>query len=248
MSVRAPHFLLYAQAARAASSASYATGQSAPRTRDVCTAGRWRFVLRLPGGETSLEAADDEEGATPERLELLATVRGLEALDQPSHVTLVGTSHSLQRGLQFGLGQWRESDWHWERFGQMTPVKNGDLWQRLDRLLEIHTVECRPRRPQTADDLAAPPSGHHSARATPRWLRRCRGRLVRIDAAAAKPEIRSPKRKTNAKSKWGNGGNASGSRSVNSRFWNLSRISDFVLRMIARRCIPPALSMNSEIA
>jgi ribonuclease HI len=75
MSVPAPHFLLYAEAAQAADST-------------VSDAGRWRFVLRLPGGETALEAADEEPEAGPERLELLAVVRGLEALDAPSQVTL----------------------------------------------------------------------------------------------------------------------------------------------------------------
>src|SRR4029079_19036769 len=96
MSVSAPHFLLYAEAATHADSA-------------VCDAGRWRFVLQLPNGETSLEAADEEHDATPERLELLAVVRGLEALGQPSRVTLLSGSRAIRRGLEHGLAQWREN-------------------------------------------------------------------------------------------------------------------------------------------
>src|SRR5262245_9251760 len=145
MTVPAPHFHLYAEAAPAASTA-LAAGSSS----------RWRFVLRLPGGETSLEAADDEPEASPERLELLAIIRGLEALEQPSRVTLFTASREIRRGLDFGLSAWRENDWQWERYGRMTPVKNGDLWRRLDRLLEIHALDVRPTRLDRADDLASP--------------------------------------------------------------------------------------------
>jgi hypothetical protein len=104
----------------------------------------------------SLEAADEEAETSPERLELLAIIRALEALDQPSRVTLVSASRSVQRGLKFGLSQWRENDWLWERYGRMTPVKHEDLWRRLDRLLDIHAVDCRPGRTKGADDLNAP--------------------------------------------------------------------------------------------
>jgi ribonuclease HI len=143
MSVPAPHFLLYSQAAQ-------------PSGNDS-RIGHWKFVLRQPGSEESLEAADEEPETSPERLELLAVIRGLEALGERSRVTLVAPSRYIQRGLEFGLTQWRENDWQWERYGRMTPVKNSDLWQRLARLVEIHTVQCRPGRMNQADDLAAPP-------------------------------------------------------------------------------------------
>jgi ribonuclease HI len=172
MSVPAPHFLLYSEAAQAADASA--------------SASRWRFVLQSARGETALEAADEEAAGSSERLELLAIVRGLEALDQPSKVTLMTGSRDIQRGMQFGLAQWREHDWQWERYGQMTPVKNGDLWRRIDRLLEIHDVACRPRRLEKADDLAAPgPTvAIHGQR---------RGRRLRIDS----PEAKSDRRRRN---------------------------------------------------
>jgi ribonuclease HI len=194
MSVATPHFLLYAEAATSADSAA-------------CDVGRWRFVLRLPSGETSLEAADDENDATPERLELLAVVRGLESLSQPSRVTLLSGSRSIRRGLEHGLSQWRENDWQWERYGRLTPVKNSDLWQRLDRLLEYHAIECRPVRLDKADDLAAPPPRQ---RPVGTLRRRAGGRTFRIDKphTTSKHQISNHKSQTNSKSKGRNVPNA----------------------------------------
>src|SRR5262249_39773925 len=149
--------------------------------------GRWRFVLRQPGGHTALEVADDEPAAGQERLELLAIVRGLEALDQPSRVTLQSCSRQISRGLEFGLPQWREDDWQWERYGRMTPVKNGDLWQRLDRLMEIHSVQCRPLQFEHADDLKLPASTNATV-GSPRSRSQRKGRTIRIDVPSRRSE------------------------------------------------------------
>ena len=173
MSVAAPHFLLFSEAA--------------PASDPQADSGRWRFVLRSAAGPKVLEAAD-EEAASPERLELLAIVRGLEALDQPSRVTLVTASRNVQHGFHFGLSHWRESGWHWERFGKMAPVKNADLWRRIDRALDIHVIECRCSRTKAADDLNPP------LPAAPAAV----GRRLRFDephaAGSMKHEARNPKR------------------------------------------------------
>ncbi|NUQ63774.1 MAG: hypothetical protein HUU20_14960 [Pirellulales bacterium] len=107
--------------------------------------GRWRFVLRSTGGVEQVEADELEPGVCGERLELLAVVRGLEALDQPSRVTLVTSSAYVREGIRHGLVEWRKNGWCWEFFGQMVPVKNRDLWRRVDRALAFHSVECRGR-------------------------------------------------------------------------------------------------------
>lgn len=103
----------------------------------------WRFVLTSLDGRKRLVASDAEAEAGRERLELLAVVRGLEALGQPSRVTLVTGSRYVQSGLTQGIAEWREQDWQWERFGRFVPVANRDLWQRVDRALEFHKVDCR---------------------------------------------------------------------------------------------------------
>jgi ribonuclease HI len=125
-----PHYLLFAEAAPSGAGSR----------------GRWRFVLESLDGSERFEAADEEPQAAGRRLDLLAVVRGLEAIDQPSRVTLVTSSSYVSRGMRFGIPQWRENDWMWERFGKLTPVKDGDLWRRVDQALRYHQVECRTWR------------------------------------------------------------------------------------------------------
>ena len=116
------------------------------------TAGnKWRFVVQHTDGREVLDITDAEPDAKGERLELLAVIRGLESLDSPSRVTLVTTSDYVKRGIQYGLAQWRADDWRWERFGLIVPIKNQDLWQRLDRALQYHEIDCHRWRVEPAD-------------------------------------------------------------------------------------------------
>jgi ribonuclease HI len=108
----------------------------------TCQSQEWRFVLQATGGGERIVASDTEVDADNVRLALLAVVRGLEALDGPSRVTLVVANRSVRRGIRRDLAQWRERGWQWERFGQMVPIRDLDLWQRVDRALAIHQVDC----------------------------------------------------------------------------------------------------------
>lgn len=123
-----PHYLLRSQASRMASR------------------GHWRFVLQPVDGSAEIAAADVEPDVWGERLDLLTIIRALEALDQPSRVTLVGCTRYVEQGVQYGLAEWKENDWRWEWFGQMVPVRDNDLWQRMDRILQFHSVDCEQRR------------------------------------------------------------------------------------------------------
>lgn len=107
---------------------------------------QWRFVLHGAGADETIAVCDEEPDAGPERLALIAVVRGLEALDQPSDVTVVTRNASIARGLQRGLDEWRNNHWRWECFGRQTPVRNADLWRRIDRVRAIHRVRCRSWR------------------------------------------------------------------------------------------------------
>jgi ribonuclease HI len=140
---RSPQFLLFSEAST--------VDGSAPR---------WKFVLQSVGCDDQFAAGDVEPGTPLARLELLAVVRGLEAIDQPSHVTLVTRSRYVARGIRRELSQWRDRSWHWEKFGKLVPIRDGDLWQRIDRALTFHRVDCvRPsgyRQSIRVTDVAGP--------------------------------------------------------------------------------------------
>ncbi len=120
-----PHYLLFSEAS------CPQTGQS------------WRFVIQDVETSRRMVVSDNEPAACGERLELLAVVRGLEALDGPARVTLVTRSRYVSRGIRSGITEWRANDWQWERFGRIVPVKDCDLWQRIDRALLFHQVDCQ---------------------------------------------------------------------------------------------------------
>ncbi len=105
------------------------------------TDGHWRFGLEDSFGETVLEAEDSDLGDL-NRLTLLAAVRGLEAIDGPSSVTLLSTNRYLIRSLSNSLPRWRQNNFVWEHFGRRVAVQHADLWRRVDRALDIHTVQA----------------------------------------------------------------------------------------------------------
>ena len=129
----------------------YVETDSVSLTNDVCRddcrqsdrMGQWRFILESLDDLGRLEVADEEPGTWGPRLALLATVRGLEALEQPSRVTLIARSLYLNDRLsrltatakEFS-SQWELSPWH-DRY------QNADLWQRVEAALGYHNVECR---------------------------------------------------------------------------------------------------------
>lgn len=105
--------------------------------------GRWRFVLESVETGNRTEATDVEQNCATDRCALISVLRGLESLEQPSRVTLVTTSRYVTRGLQYGLAEWRENDFSWEHFGAVQPIRNADIWRRIDRTLAFHLVQCR---------------------------------------------------------------------------------------------------------
>ena len=132
MTAPKPHYLLFCDGNVSAN------GESAGSQR-----GRWRFVLEdLVSGQRT-EATDQEIACAPDRSALVSVLRGLEALEQPSRVTLVTTSRYVSRGLQYGLTEWRDNDYSWEHFGTVQPIRNADIWKRIDRALAYHQVQCR---------------------------------------------------------------------------------------------------------
>lgn len=126
----APHYLLFTEA-------------NVLGPGDVEDSHVWRFSLERVSDGYAFSASDEEAFCGRERAELLAVVRGLESLEGRSRVTLVTGSRYVSRGLRRGLADWRSNSWRWERFGQLTSVRDADLWRRIDVALQFHQVDCR---------------------------------------------------------------------------------------------------------
>ena len=98
--------------------------------------GGWGAVLRWRGVEKELAGA--ERDTTNNRMELMAAIAALEALKRPSKVALTSDSTYLRDGITKWIHAWRAKDW---KTAAKKPVKNQDLWQRLDEAVQRHEIE-----------------------------------------------------------------------------------------------------------
>lgn len=98
--------------------------------------GGWGALLRFAGVEKELFGAEPQ--TTNNRMELLAVINGLEALTRPSLVRITTDSQYVKNGISTWIHAWKKNGW---RTAARKPVKNIDLWQRLDELVSGHEVE-----------------------------------------------------------------------------------------------------------
>lgn len=105
-------------------------------------AGGWGFILQHPESGRSKEASGGEHATTNNRMEITAVIRGLESLKGPSAVELFSDSEYVVNAMSSWMTNWKR--FGWKRSKNATePVKNVDLWRRLDELLAIHLVTAR---------------------------------------------------------------------------------------------------------
>ena len=97
--------------------------------------GGWAAILRFRGVEKELSGA--EPATTNNRMELMAAICGLEALTRPCRVRLYTDSQYLRDGITRWIAAWKARQW---RTADRKPVKNVDLWQRLEAALAPHEV------------------------------------------------------------------------------------------------------------
>lgn len=97
--------------------------------------GGWGAILRWRGNEKELSGG--EADTTNNRMELMAAIAALEALKRPSTVDLHTDSQYLRGGIMGWIHGWKKNGW---KTSARKPVKNVDLWQRLDALREKHEV------------------------------------------------------------------------------------------------------------
>jgi ribonuclease HI len=98
--------------------------------------GGWAATLRL--GESEKELAGAEALTTNNRMELTAVIRALEALKRPVKAKIYTDSEYVRRGITEWVKGWKIKGW---RTANRKPVKNQDLWQRLDELAALHEIE-----------------------------------------------------------------------------------------------------------
>ena len=100
--------------------------------------GGWGALLRYGGREKTLSGA--EANTTNNRMELMAAIRALESLKRPCQVTLFTDSVYVQKGISEWLKNWKRRGW---KTADKKPVKNADLWRRLDAATEGHDIRWR---------------------------------------------------------------------------------------------------------
>jgi ribonuclease HI len=98
--------------------------------------GGWGALL--VAGERERELWGGERLTTNNRMELTAAIRGLEALKRRCKVDLYTDSQYVRNGIREWLIQWKKRGW---KTADRKPVKNQDLWERLDELVTGHDIE-----------------------------------------------------------------------------------------------------------
>ena len=97
--------------------------------------GGWGALLSY--GDHERELSGGEALTTNNRMELLAAIRGLEALKKPCRVRLVTDSQYVMKGITEWMVNWKRRGW---TTADRKPVKNADLWRELDELCGRHEV------------------------------------------------------------------------------------------------------------
>lgn len=97
--------------------------------------GGWGAVLIYGDHEKTLKGSESD--TTNNRMELLAAIEGLDALNRAVPVNLYTDSKYVQQGITQWIHNWKKNGW---KTAGKKPVKNQDLWQRLDKLMAKHDV------------------------------------------------------------------------------------------------------------
>jgi|TARA_R110002050_G_scaffold82406_5_gene176477 ribonuclease HI len=100
--------------------------------------GGWGAVMRYGGAEKQL--CGGEPDTTNNRMELMAAIKALETLNRPCEVILTTDSQYVRQGITEWLAGWKRKGW---KNSQNKPVKNADLWKRLDLAVQPHTIDWR---------------------------------------------------------------------------------------------------------
>jgi ribonuclease HI len=102
--------------------------------------GGWAYIIRHVSSGKEKECAGGEAHTTNNRMELQAVMEGLSALKRPCNVVLYLDSEYVRQGLESWMAGWKRNGWRRREKGSWKPVKNDDLWKKLDELIFIHDM------------------------------------------------------------------------------------------------------------
>jgi ribonuclease HI len=97
--------------------------------------GGWGAILRFKGEEREMFGGDP--ATTNNRMEMTAVIEALASLKRPCRVTVYTDSQYVQKGITEWIASWKRRGW---RTASREPVKNVDLWKRLDDLAAGHRI------------------------------------------------------------------------------------------------------------
>ncbi|MEM9351743.1 MAG: ribonuclease HI [Planctomycetota bacterium] len=103
--------------------------------------GGWAYLLRHPASGKETQASGGEEHTTNNRMELLGVIEGLSALKRATRVELFTDSVYVGKGMSEWMPKWKANGWKRKEGKKLVPVKNEELWRRLDELLATHSVK-----------------------------------------------------------------------------------------------------------
>ena len=103
--------------------------------------GGWGFVLRHLATGKEMEKSGGQPNTTNNQMELMAVVKGLEALKKKCDVELFTDSVYVGKGLTEWMPKWKSNGWKRREGGKLKPVKNEELWRRLDELASQHRLK-----------------------------------------------------------------------------------------------------------
>ncbi len=103
--------------------------------------GGWAYLLRHPASGKETQASGGEELTTNNRMELMGVIEGLSALKRPTRVELFTDSVYVGKGMSEWMPKWKANGWKRKEGKKLVPVKNEELWRRLDELIATHSVK-----------------------------------------------------------------------------------------------------------
>ena len=98
--------------------------------------GGWGVVLQSGGKEKHMHGGEAQ--TTNNRMEMTAVIKALEALKMPCHVSLYTDSKYVIQGITEWMDAWKARGW---KTASKDPVKNVDLWQKIDTLINEHQID-----------------------------------------------------------------------------------------------------------